>query len=107
MEYHALNDYVEEVYASDMNNHLLIDEIQMCTGFEKVNNSLHVTERYDIYIIGFNAFLLSGDLTTVFIGRTLEIEEFSFSFREIHAYFELTDQYAIQPGISPQYHKSI
>ena len=39
--YEKLNSYVESKFVEGKNNFVLIDEVQMCTGFEKVIESLH------------------------------------------------------------------
>ena len=86
-----LYDYVCKNYKAEKNNYLLIDEIQMCNGFEKVINSLYEEERFDIYLTGSNAFLLSSDLATLFGGRVFEIKVFPFSFKEFMLYFPSVD----------------
>ena len=88
---HALDSYVEERYQSNKTNFLLIDEVQLCTDFEKVINSFHASEKYDIYITGSNAFLLSSDLATLFTGRVFQIKVFPFSFLEYQKYFKNVD----------------
>ena len=108
-EYHKLNDYIEQRYKKEMKNFILIDEVQMCEGFEKTINSLHAEEKYDIYITGSNAFLLSSDLATLFTGRTFEIEVYPFSFKEYIDYFEYTnidnafDKYVMEGGMAGSY----
>ena len=109
LEYHALLAYVKEHRASDKQNFLLIDEVQMCDGFERAINSLHASEQYDIFITGSNAFLLSSDLSTLFTGRTFEIEVFPFSFEEYRLYGDEGDvdrdfdEYARTGGMSGSY----
>lgn len=93
MTYRALYDYVNSLYEPGKENFVFIDEVQMCEGFEKAINGLHASEKYDIYITGSNAFLLSSDLATLFTGRTFEIKVYPFSFIEYMEYFELKDQY--------------
>jgi len=87
LEYHALNRYVEEHYMEDKHNYLCIDEIQLCQGFERTIDSLHTSEKYDIYLTGSNAFLLSSDLATLFTGRYMEVEVLPFSMEEYRVYY--------------------
>lgn len=92
-DYHVLNDHIEQSYKKGCENFVLIDEVQMCPNFELAINNLHTLEKFDIYITGSNAFLLSSDLATLFTGRTFEIKVFPFSFKEFLRYYNLSDNY--------------
>ena len=109
-EYHALHAYVEEHFQEEKVNYLFVDEVQMCPKFELAINSLYSKEKYDIYITGSNAFLLSADLATLFTGRYIEIHVFPFSFQEYCQYYDRTgdkeklfDEYSIKGGLAGSY----
>ena len=99
-EYRPLYDYINAAYKEGADNFVLIDEIQMCNNFEKAINGLHASEKFDIYITGSNAFLLSSDLATLFTGRTFEIKVYPFSFAEYVKYFAYTSLKAAKSAIS-------
>lgn len=107
--YDALVNYVESNFKKGMNNYLLVDEIQMCEDFEKAVNGFHAEEKYDIYITGSNAFLMSSDLATLFTGRTFKIEVYPFSFKEYIEYYrykdiqEAFDNYVKEGGMAGSY----
>lgn len=109
-EYHALHTYIEDHYVLNKNNYVFVDEVQMCSQFEKAINSLHASRKYDIYLTGSNAFLLDSDLATLFTGRVMTIEVFPFSFAEYCQYFSeeqdlqvLLDKYVHDGGLAGSY----
>lgn len=109
-EYHVLYNYIESHYDSKKKNYVFIDEVQLCKNFELVINSLHTSRKYDIYITGSNAFLLSSDLTTLFTGRYIEIHVFPFSFSEFKRFYadekdttKLFDDYILKGGLAGSY----
>ena len=109
-EYHALHKYIEDRYKEEKQNYVFVDEVQLCPKFELAINSLHSKGKYDIYITGSNAFLLSADLATLFTGRYIEIHVFPFSFKEYCEYYDdiddkdkLFEEYFIKGGLAGSY----
>ena len=104
-----LYEYIDSKYCENSNNYLLIDEVQMCQNFEETINSLHEEERFDIYLTGSNAFLLSSDLATLFRGRVFQIDIYPFSFDEYLLYYPSSDidnsfdKYVLEGGMAGSY----
>lgn len=83
LDYRKLHDELSSrVRAVGSRCYIFLDEIQMVDQWEKVVNSLRVTEDCDIYITGSNSKLLSGEMASLLSGRYIEIQVYPFSFRE-------------------------
>lgn len=104
-----LYKYINEHFINGIPNYLIIDEVQQCLGFERIITSLYEEERFDIYLSGSNAFMLSSDLATLFGGRYFDLKMYPFSFQEFNIYFGYNDpidsfnEYVIKGGMSGSY----
>ena len=98
LKYRNLKNY-EKLYDFILNKvddkyksyYVFLDEIQEVEEWERCVNSLRVDEelRFDIYITGSNAKLLSGELSTYLAGRYVEFVVYPFSFKE---FFEIIQE---------------
>lgn len=66
----------------NVRTYLLLDEIQMVDGWQRVINAVRVSYNSDIVLTGSNAHMLSGELATLLSGRYVEIPIYLFSFKE-------------------------
>lgn len=109
-DYKTLNKYIKEKEILGKNNIVLIDEVQLCPSFEIAINDIYELNKFDLYLTGSNAFLLSSDLATLFTGRYIEIKVFPFSFKEYVDYFSpeegvdfAFDNYVFEGGFAGSY----
>lgn len=94
-------DYDYIIDASDLNKeikariagkgkyYIFLDEIQHVKDFEKALASFRATLDVSLFVTGSNSALLSGELSTLLTGRTVEFEILPFSFYEMKLYYEL------------------
>lgn len=79
----ALKDYIyKQIKSKTENYYIILDEIQMVDGFEKLVNGLNAKDNFDVYITGSNSKFLSSDINTIFRGRGDEIRVYPFTFDE-------------------------
>lgn len=82
LEYKKLHTYIKNRLCKNKFTYIFIDEIQNCVGFEKVVDSLFIKDNVDIYITGSNAYMLSGELSTLLSGRYVSVDMLPLSFKE-------------------------
>jgi predicted AAA+ superfamily ATPase len=86
-DWRELHQKIEQDLVPTEMNYIFLDEIQKVDKFEEVVDSLFVKENVDLYITGSNAFLLSGELSTLLTGRYISIHLLPFSFKEFTEMF--------------------
>lgn len=89
-----LNAYISGKTTEEKLNYIFIDEIQEIDGFERCLRSLQTSEKYDIYITGSNANLLSGELSTLLSGRYIEIGIYGLIYTEFLDFHKLENNTA-------------
>ncbi|WP_235810670.1 ATP-binding protein, partial [Lactiplantibacillus fabifermentans] len=77
-----LIDLLQPRLNHDQYFYLMLDEIQMVDGWQRVVNGIHASFNCDIVVTGSNAKMLSGELSTLLSGRYVEIPIYPFSFKE-------------------------
>ena len=78
----ALYDEILTKVNPNQKNYVFLDEVQLITDFEKLVDSLFVKKNIDLYVTGYNAYLLSSELATLLTGRYIAINLHPFSFYE-------------------------
>ena len=81
-DYRALYKEVSGRISKSGKNYIILDEVQMVSGWMRAVNSFRVDFDVDIYITGSNAYLLSSDFATLLSGRYVEIKMLPLSFKE-------------------------
>ena len=78
--YVALNEYIKANMIPARQNFLLIDEVQEIDGFEKTLRFWAKQDLLEIIVTGSNAYMLSGELATIFAGRHSQKHVYSLDF---------------------------
>jgi hypothetical protein len=78
----TLNAIIKSKITDDGRYYILLDEIQHVHQFEKALASFKATLNCSIFATGSNSKLLSGELSTLLTGRTVEFKILPFSYSE-------------------------
>ena len=84
-----LNKEIKGRISNDGKYYVFLDEVQHVENFEKALASFRATLNVSLFVTGSNSTLLSGELSTLLTGRTVEFEILPFSFYEMKQYYEL------------------
>lgn len=81
-DYLALYKAVSDRIVPGKKTYIILDEVQMVSGWARAIDSFLVDFDVDIYLTGSNAYLLSSEFSTMLSGRYVEIKMLPLSFQE-------------------------
>ena len=87
-----LHELLKEMMKVNQRYYLFFDEIQHVNEFEKILSSLKATKNCSIFVTGSNSRLLSGELATLLVGRTVEFKIMPFNFKEACEYKKINNE---------------
>lgn len=79
--------YIQDRINESSMHYLLIDEVQLMTGFEELLNSYVGMPNVDVYVTGSNSRFLVTDVLTEFRGRGDEVRVYPLSVSELEEVF--------------------
>jgi len=88
----TLNSIIKSKIVDNEKYYILLDEIQKVDQFEKALASFKATLNCSIFVTGSNSKLLSGELSTLLTGRTVEFSILPFTYKEAIDYMTLNDK---------------
>ena len=65
--YKELYNFIKEKMTDDKMYYIFLDEVQNLPEFQKAVDGLYIKKNTDVYITGSSAYLLSGELATLFL----------------------------------------
>ncbi|MDO5838025.1 MAG: ATP-binding protein [Methanomassiliicoccales archaeon] len=87
-DWEKLLSYIESEYRQGIDNVLIVDEIQNIEKWELTIRDLIARKKFDIYLIGSNANLLSSEYSTHLGGRFNRIRMLPLSYEECKVFAE-------------------
>ena len=95
-DYVTFYDYVSKRIPKTGKTYLMFDEMQTIDHWEKAIESFRLDFNVDIYITGSNAYLLSGEFSTLLSGRYVEIRMLPLSFKEFLNFYRFETSVSIE-----------
>ena len=83
-----LHEFIKTKISDSKKYYILFDEIQHVKEFEKALASFRATINCSLFVTGSNSKLLSGELATLLVGRTVEFKIMPFSYSEAVQLYE-------------------